>query len=206
MRQAEYERRLVGAGGTRVAVGVVAVGQQQEAREVAFVGLDTLFENLQSVAFGRQPAADGGVSRETAFGDLGGAARRIVPLDGFELRVGFEEFAALHQGDRVGVDFAQLVEPLAGKGRQHVRDAQFAFADDLRFAAAQQFVILQQTAGDGIFDGDDAQQRSFVPHPFELRLERPAGDDLDRLVAEIAPCGLFVETPRLALNGNLFHP
>mgnify|MGYP006953991896 FL=1 len=45
MRQAEYERRLVGAGGTRVAVGVVAVGQQQEAREVAFVGLDTLFEN-----------------------------------------------------------------------------------------------------------------------------------------------------------------
>ena len=51
-----------------------------------------------------------------------------------------------------------------------------------------------------------AQQRSFVPHPFELRLERPAGDDLDRLVAEIAPCGLFVETPRLALNGNLFHP
>lgn len=93
----------------------------------------------------------------------------------------------------------------ARQRRQHVRDAQLALADDLQLAAAQQLVVLQQTAGDRVLDGDHAQQRPVVPHPLELRLERPAGDDPDRFVAEAAPCGLLVEAPGLALNGYLFH-
>ena len=134
------------------------------------------------------------------------AARRVVPFDGLELRVRLEEFAALHQRNRVGVDLAQRVQPLAGECRQHMRNAQLAFADDLQFAASQQFVILQQAAGDGVFDGDDAQQRSFVLHSVEERVERRTGDDFDGFVTEIASCGLFVETTRFALNGYLFHP
>lgn len=140
-------------------VGAVTVGQQQKAGEVAFVGLDALLENLQPVAFGGHPAADGGVTLQMAGGDLGGAARRVVALDGFELRVRLEEFAALHQGDGVGVDLVQVVGPLPGQRRQHVRDAQLALADDLQLAAAQQLVVLQQTAGDRVLDGDHAQQR-----------------------------------------------
>ena len=69
--EAEDERCLVGMGGVGIAVGVVAVGQQQKTGEVAFVGLDPLRQNFEPVAFGGQPAADGGMSREVLCGDLG---------------------------------------------------------------------------------------------------------------------------------------
>ena len=89
MRQAEYERCLVGAGGTRVAVGVVAVGQQQEAREVAFLCLFGCREESLSSSFTgfarfpkdchKETFAPGTVGHEAIGGQIANECRRYVP-------------------------------------------------------------------------------------------------------------------------------
>ena len=68
-------------------------------------------------------------------------------------------------------DFGDVVGRLPGEGRQDVRDAEFLFADDPGAALLQEFVVGQQAAGDGVFDGRDAQQRRIGGHPGEQLVE-----------------------------------
>ena len=204
--QAEDERRLVDALAGGEPVAVKRVGHDQEAGEVALVGLDALGQDVQTVDLGRQPAADGGMPREVVLGYLLGAARRVVLFDEFHARVGLEKLAALHQGHGVRVNLAYVVEGLARQSGQYVRDAQLVFPHDVQIALAQQLVVLQQAAGDGILDGDDAQQGAVECHAVEHLGKGGTGDGLDFLLAEVGAGGGFVVTAGYALYGDsLLH-
>ena len=205
MGKGEEQRCLVDAFRFGKGFGAAFVGEQQEAGEVVFRGLDLPFEYLQSVQFGRVGAADGRRAAQAAFGDFAGAASRVVPLDDLQRRMGFQEVAALHQGDRMRAHLTHGVEPLSGQRRGDVRNAEFLLADDPRAALPQQFVVGKQTARDGVLDGGDAQQRGVAGHPGEQFAETPAGDDLYRLVPEITARRRFVETSCDALYRYSFH-
>ena len=205
MRKGEQQRGFVRIGGIGEGGGAAFVGQKQEAREVVFVGLDAAAEDFEPVEFRCVGAADGGRSCEAALGDLPGAAGGVVAFDDLHRRMGFEEVAALHQGDRVGVNLADLAERLSGQCGQHMRDAEFLFADDPCAALLQQFVVGEQTACDGVLDGRDAQQGGVCRHPGEQLVETQAGEDTDLPVVEVAACCRFVVASCDALYCDLFH-
>ena len=116
-----------------------------------------------------------------------------------------EKVAALHQRDRVRMDLADLADRLPGQRRQHVRNAEFLFADDPCAALLQQFVVGEQAARDGVLDGRDAQQRGVRRHPGEQLVEAQAGDDADLPFVEVVACCRFVKAACDALYCDLFH-
>ena len=106
-----------------------------------FVGLDAPPEDFESVETGCVGAADGRRACEASLGDFARAACGVVPFDDLHAGEGFQEIAALHQGDRVRADFGDVVGRLPGESRQDVRDAEFLFADDP--GAGEQLVETQ---------------------------------------------------------------
>ena len=84
-------------------------------------------------------------------------------------------------------------------------DAEFLFADDPGAALLQELVVGQQAAGDGVFDGRDAQQRRIGGHPGEQLVETQAGQHLYFPVCEIAARRRFVIASCDALYCDLFH-
>lgn len=178
---------------------------RRKACEVVFVGLDAPPEDFESVETGCVGAADGRRACEASLGDFARAACGVVPFDDLHAGEGFQEIAALHQGDRVRADFGDVVGRLPGEGRQDVRDAEFLFADDPGAALLQELVVGQQAAGDGVFDGRDAQQRRIGGHPGEQLVETQAGQHLYFPVCEIAARRRFVIASCDALYCDLFH-
>ena len=81
------------------------------------------------------------------------AACRIFSFHYFELRMLIQKITALHQGDRVGVDFCQVFPAFFGQADEAMWDAQLVFADNLRTALSQQFIVVQQASRYRIFDG-----------------------------------------------------
>lgn len=118
MGQSEEQRGLVGPLGVGELCGAAFVGQQQEAREVVAVGLDAALEDPEPVALGSIGSADGGRAGKSLPGDLPGAPGRVVALDDLHLRMDLQEIAALHQGDRMRMYLADLLDPLPGQGRK----------------------------------------------------------------------------------------
>ena len=100
---------------------------------------------------------------------------------------------------------------LPGEGRQDVRDAEFLFAKRQyktltgREQQSDVLVVGQQAAGDGVFDGRDAQQRRIGGHPGEQLVETQAGQHLYFPVCEIAARRRFVIASCDALYCDLFH-
>lgn len=120
--------------------------------------------------------------------------------------MGLQKFAALHQGDRMRVDLADLPDPLSGQGCKDVRDPELLLADDTGAAQPQQFVVRKQAACDRVFDGCDAQQVSVGLHAGEQLVETRAGEGIDPLSVEEIAGGRVVETSGDALYGDSFHP
>ena len=205
MRKGEEQRGFVGVGRIGEFRGAAFVGEQKEACEVVLVGFDAPPEDFESVEAGGVGAADGRRACEASFGDFARAACGVVPLDDLHAGAGFQEIAALHQGDRVRADFRDVVGRLPGESRQDVRDAEFLFADDPGVALLQEFVVGQQAAGDGVFDGRDAQQRRIGGHTGEQLVETQAGQHLYFPVCEVAARRRFVIASRDALYCDLFH-
>ena len=123
MSEGEDERSLVRACGVEELRGAVYVGEDQEPGEVVFVGFDASLEDFEAVEFCGVGSADGGRCGEAEFGDFAGATGGIVAFDDLQGGAVFEEFAALHERNGVGVDFSDFVEGLPGEGGDDVRDA-----------------------------------------------------------------------------------
>ena len=66
-----------------------------------FVGFDAPLEDFEAVEAGCVGAADGRRVCEMPFGDFPRTACGVVAFDDFHAGAGFQEVAALHQGDRV---------------------------------------------------------------------------------------------------------
>ena len=123
-------------------VHLPGVGNYQKAGEVVLVGLDALLQHLHAVAFGCSFGADGGMAFQLFALDDFGTQCRVFAFHYFDLGVLAEEFAALHQGDGVGVDFGDVVPVFFGQADEAVRDAQLVFTYDLCAALPQQFVVV----------------------------------------------------------------
>ena len=114
---------------------------------------DAFLKDFHSIAFGSRFGADCGVSFQIPVLDSFCAACRIFTFHHFQLRMLVQEITALHQGDRVGVDFCQIFPTFIGQADEAVRDTQFVFTDNLRAALSQQLIVVQQAARNRILYG-----------------------------------------------------
>lgn len=206
MRQREHEACLVARNlFFAVLFGVPPVGDYKEAGGVVFVGLDALLQYFHAVHGGDVFSADSGVSAQVLVEDVFRALGGIFGLHHFHARVCVEKFAALHQGNRVGVYFGDVVPVVVGQAHNRVRDVQAGFADDLKSAFPQQFMILQQAPRNGVFYGYQSDDAVVVFDAFENIFERGAVEHIYLLAAEIAVGGDVVERAFASLYGDAFH-
>ena len=96
------------------------IGNYQKTGEVVLVCFDTFLQHLHAVTLGSSFGADGGVSFQVFPLDDFGAEGSIFSFHYFHFRVLGKELAALHQCDRVGVDFRQIVPVLVGQADKAV--------------------------------------------------------------------------------------
>ena len=86
-----------------------------------------------------------------------------------------------------------------GQAHDAVADAQLVFAHDGHAAVAQQFVVVEQAAGDGVLDGNDSHCVVVVVEAGEDLLEGVAADEFHLFVLEVAVGGDVVEAALDAL-------
>ena len=140
------------------------------------VGLDALLQHLHAIAFGGCFGADGGVAFQVLLLDDFGTQGGVLAFHDLDAGMSAEELAALHQGDGVGVDFGDVVPIFIGQADKAVRDAQFVFAYNLCAALTQQFVVVQQAAGNGVFYRQHADGLAVLLDGIEDFFEAGAAD------------------------------
>ena len=64
----------------------------------------------------------------------------------------------LHECHRMRIYFSEILDFLSGEGTEHMRDAQLQFAYHTKIALAQQFMVLKQRPGYGVFHSHYTQQ------------------------------------------------
>ena len=105
-------------------------------------------------------------------------------------------------------DIAGYQQQLARKDSaiaQLRQQVQLVFADDAHAALAQEFVVVEQAARDGIFDGHEAEYGTVCLHGAKEGLECVATDELQRLAFKVLVGGDVVEGTADALYCNLSH-
>ena len=206
VRHGEDERRLVLDRILLHLVGRPPVGDGEEAGEVPLVRLDALGQNLHAVDLGGVLATDGGVSLQLVLGNPLGAACRVFLLDHFGVRDGVEELGALHQGNRVGINFFDVCQLRPRQGYERMRDAQLVFPDDLEAALANQLVVLQEASGDGVLDCHQSENRGVALDGGDYVAKRIARERLYLVAFEILVRRDVVIRTGYSLNGYFpFH-
>ena len=81
---------------------------------------------------------------------------------------------------------------------------QLVLSNNRHTALAQQFVVVQQAAGNGVFDGDEPGAGVVSLHSIKHLLETVAAHKFDVGVREVLVGGNVVERTANALNGY-FH-
>ena len=115
-----------------------------------------------------------------------------------------QKLSALRQGHGVGVDLDDVAPVLVRQAEQGVLDVELVLADDGHAALAEQFVVVQQTAGDGVLDGHQPEHLVVRLHGGEEVFKRVAADEVQLLPAEELVGGDVVERAAYALYGY-FH-
>jgi hypothetical protein len=78
-------------------------------------------------------------------------------------------------------------------------------SDDGRARVAQQLIVVEQTSGDGILDGEHADGRGVLLDAGKDFLESAATDELYLFSLEKQVCCNVVERPDESLNGYSLH-
>ena len=105
----------------------------------------------------------------------------------------------------MGVHFAQIAPVLVGQTHDAVADAQLVFADDGGSAFAQQFVVMEQAAGDGVLYGHHPDDIAVLADAFKDVFEGIATDQFNLVVLEELVGGNVVVRSRNSLYCYLFH-
>lgn len=135
------------------------------------------------------------------FGCSGG----VVGFDNLSAWKLLKELPALHQGYGMGVDLRNIGFGIVGKAEQAMFDVELVFTDDGQLAIAQQFVVVKQTAGNGIFDGQDGQQTRVLLHGIEEFLKGVAAKQFEFFALEEFVGGYVVERTLDSLYGYFSH-
>ena len=103
------------------------------------------------------------------------------------------------------VNLGNVVPVVIGQAYYAVAYAQFVFAHYRKAAVAQQFVVVENAAGYGVFDCHKGEQRAVAFHLVEKRLERVAANQFNVFAFEIIVCGYVVERAFYTLYRYFFH-
>lgn len=199
---------LGGAGGGEG--GLSGAAEEEEAGVVFAIVLDGFLEDPCAVDPGGDSGSDGGGVAETVSHDHFDAAGGVVEGGSFELGVGGEEVEALVEGDRVGEDAPEVLEPDARGSDEVMDDTDVGFAGDVVVEVEEVVVVLVDGAVEGVFDGDDGGVAAGIAEGGKNVLEAGAGEDL-RVGAGEAHDGFMAEGAGLTLEGDtdggraLFH-
>ena len=117
----------------------------------------------------------------------------------------FQKSVTLRQGHGVRVNLGNVVPVVIGQAYYAVAYAQFVFAHYRKAAVAQQFVVVENAAGYGVFDCHEGEQRAVAFHLVEKRLERVAANQFNVFAFEIIVCGYVVERAFYTLYRYFFH-
>ena len=205
MRQREHERRLVGLVDGTEEIGLPWVAFHEETREVVLVVLDVVFQNLHAVHLSCLSMADGCDAPQLMFVYILGGSGGILGFHGFQRGMVAQVLAALHQGDGVGVDFGDGVPVVIGQTADAMRDVQLVLTYDGGARVAQQFIVVEQAAGNSVFNGGHADAGGVALDILEHLFEGGAADELYLLALEILMGGDVVERPEFSLYGYSLH-
>ncbi len=138
-------------------VGALRLAEDQKTGEIVFVGLDAFFQYFHAVQRGCEFGTDGGLSAQLFPADDFRRAGRIFSFHDFQTRMPGQEFAALHQGYRMGMYLGDVLYVVVREAKQAVGNAQLMLAYDGKSTVAKQLVIVQQAARYGILDGSHTE-------------------------------------------------
>jgi len=190
--------------------GLSGAAEEEEAGVVFAVILDGFLEDPCAVDLGGDGGGDGGGIAEAVGHDHFDAAGGVVEGGSFELGVSGEKVEALIEGNGVGEDTAEILEPDARGSDEVMDDADVGFAGDVVVEVEEVVVVLVDGAVEGIFDGDDGGVAVGVAEGGEDVLEAGTGENLGVRAGE-AHDGFMAEGAGLTLEGDtdgdraLFH-
>ena len=203
--EAEHDARLVGPLDGAEQGGLLRVAHHEESGEVVRVVVYSLLQHLHPVHPGSIAGADGSPSMHLVLGDVGCRACGVLSLHGLEVGMVGEKLAALHQSHRMGVNLLQGAPVVVGQAADAVLDVELVLAHHGGAALAEQLVVVQQAAGDGVLDGANADDGRVALDIFEHLLEGGAANQLYLLTLEILMGGNVVKRPQLSLYGYSLH-
>ena len=169
------------------------------------VVLDVVLQHLQSVEACRLGVADGRPAVVLAFGNHLGAACGVVAFHDAQLWVVFQVVARLHEGNRMRMYLGDGVPVIVGQAADAMGDVQLMLAHDRGSAVAQQLVVVQQRAGNGVLYGRHCDDGRVLGHRLIHLFEGGTADELQLLAPEVLMGGYVVERPDFSLYSYSFH-
>ena len=205
MRYGKHDAALVDLSCAANGVGVPRVAETEKARKIVLVVFDGLAQHLHVIDRCGKLRADGSVALESESADSFGCTGRVVGFYNLAVAKLLEKVTALHEGYRVGIDFPNVVDVLVGQTKQTVLNVELVLTYNGEVAGTQQFVIVEQAACDGIFNGHHGQQAAVFLHGVEKFFKCFAANQLNLFVGEELVGGNIVERTLDTLYGYFLH-
>lgn len=149
--------------------------------------------------------ADGGMSAQAFAADGLGGPGGIFGLHHLEAGMSRKEVAALHQGDRMGVDLRKRIPVVVGQAHDAVFDVQLVLSDDGHSAFTQQLIVVKQASGYGVLDGHQPEAGIVGTHGFNHALEGGTAHRFHLFFAKVLMGGDVVKRAFDALNCYLHN-
>ena len=131
-------------------------------------------------------------------------ARSIGLLHHLQIWMAMQELLALHKSHRMRVNLCQLVYILSRQSAQHMRYAHLVLSYHRKIALAKKLVILQQTAGNRVFNRHRANQRTVGLQTIKHTAKRFTRHHVNILSRKICSCRSIMETSFYALYCYFF--
>ena len=203
--QTEDDARLVGLFDGTEQGCLLRIADHEESGVVVRIVVDVFLQHLHTVHVGSVRRADGCPSPYLVLGDVGCRACGIFCLHRLEVGMVGQELAALHEGYRMGVNLLQGAPVVFWQTADAVLYVELVLAYHGGSALPEQFVIVEQTARNGVFNGADAYHGRVALDVFEHLFEGSTTDDFNLFALEILVGGNVVERSQLSLNCYSLH-
>ena len=137
--------------------------------------------------------------------DVRRRARRVFSLHGFHLGMAGKKGAALRESHGMGMHLGDGVPAVLGQAADGMLYVQFVLPYHGGAALAQQLVVVEQRARDGVLYGQHAHHGGVSAYVLEHLLESGAANQLYLFLPEILMGGYVVERALLSLYRYSFH-
>ena len=121
------------------------------------------------------------------------------------MRMLIQKSTALHEGNGMRIHLRDVLPVIFGQTHDAVRDAKLMLTHDLHSTFAEQFVVMEKTACNGVFDSNERNEVRVLFHFLKLLLKRVAAHNFYRFIFEKLVGGNVVKTTDNSLNGYFSH-